>query len=84
MMTTSATTSFDVHMKGLLADGFVAGAPTREAAEIDSDVCAGADCSGCRRLGLEYRPFFRPARRDSESCYIALAVCSACGLVEEF
>jgi hypothetical protein len=85
-MTTTADSSatFPATAKALLDAGFVEGAPTGEAAGIDAEVCGEADCPNCGGRGLEYRPFFLPARRGSESGYVALGLCPACGHVEEF
>jgi hypothetical protein len=82
--TDTASPTLDARARALLADGFVPGAPSAAAAEIDCQVCSDADCPGCGHHGLDYPPFFRPALRGAPSSYMALAVCRACGQVEEF
>jgi len=45
---------------------------------IDAAAAALGRCAGCRRTGLEYRPYHRAGS------YRALAVCPACGEAFEF
>ena len=54
------------------------GAPTQQAADIDSLVCANSKCRKCHHKGMRYEPW---NRQDS---YVAIAVCPSCGYREEF
>jgi hypothetical protein len=59
--------------------GFAPGAPThitRGSQHIDAQVARKLRCPGCRKRGMDYRPFHRGW------AYAALAVC-LCGKAEE-
>jgi hypothetical protein len=60
--------------------GHLPGAPahiTAATQAVDAAVCRRLVCPGCRRRGLDYRPFRGPGGR-----YEALAVCPRCGAAE--
>lgn len=62
------------------AAGFVEGLPPHlpeRALEIDRAACQRLKCPGCRRRGLDYRPFHHGPR------YRVLACCLACGAGDE-
>ena len=61
------------------ADGYQRRNPSRNAAEIDAEVCREARCT-CGHVGLEYWPFIHPQHRS----YRAFAVCPKCGRPQEF
>ena len=47
-------------------------------AAVDREICSGAECPVCGRVGLDYRPFHRPPM-----LYVAYAACLECGHAEE-
>ena len=50
---------------------------SREAMQIDADVCANQPCD-CGHVGMRYIPMVR------NGSYLAFAVCPKCGRQEEF
>lgn len=62
-------------------EGYHIGAPSLEAAEIDSGVAANATCEVCGHTGMDYEPYTRPAPHRS---YRVVAACRECGSGFEF
>ena len=77
----SAFARFD---RALRRDGYESRAPSAEVAAQDEATCQFLTCEHCRRPGLAYRPYFRPAARAGGRGYRALAVCTDCGVAIEF
>jgi hypothetical protein len=72
------TTTYDVLLAQLHAEGFRLGLPAhvgREAAGIDRAVLAAEACAACGHEGLDYVPLHRPGSRR----YRVLARCPGCG-----
>ena len=59
------------------AEGYLPGAPSPEAEEIDTQVAEGYPCPCCGS-GCHYEGWHK------EGSYIALSVCDECGYEEEF
>ena len=58
--------------------GYKTGAPSKEAAQIDREVCAESICPTCGHQGLTYHPWHKPGS------YRAFATCPNCGHFDEF
>jgi hypothetical protein len=89
MLTAASPPARDVHVLAawsadLTERGYVPGAPSVTAADIDGRILADADCEACGRNGLVYRPFMLPARDGQKSRYLALGECRECGHATEF
>jgi DNA-directed RNA polymerase subunit M/transcription elongation factor TFIIS len=59
-------------------DGYTLGAPSVDAAAIDSEVCQESICPKCGNDGMDYEPWHK------DGSYRAFAVCPKCGYREEF
>ncbi len=70
--------TFESYDAVLRTVGYVPAEPAPGAAAIDAAAAALGRCAGCRRTGLEYRPYHRAGS------YRALAVCPTCGEAFEF
>jgi len=66
-----------------LGPNYISGAPSPRAAETDRAICLVAICPDCKRLGMEYLPFWRRANGQPMS-YRPFWACPECGCGGEF